>query len=464
MIFLNIFLILCLKTTKATTKSFKTVLSQTPISLVFFHSKGCLPCNRINTILDNLVDKFSNSIRMVTVDSQLNPELTKKYNIEIIPSILVFRGDHLSGTYDGEWSNINLVQFCEKLINSEIKFINSTFELFKFQNLLPSNIIINDPELSLKAENLLIKFGGIVQIGLIDNSEIIHEYKLPKIQFSRPKDNFRINLTEISIETIQNLIKSPYHHLSNQELINEYSTKNTLIVLYDENDLRHIHDISNNFNFIYNFFNSTISYITIDFFKAQNLINQFQIVSFLNPIYIYISKDNNKNKIMIYQKILPSSEDLLNWLKQQILNIQPPQDKNKIGIPRLLADDFIPKALNPNKDIILLISSPGMKGYKDCIQMFNILVQLFEPYHDKIELYEFDISTEHVQGLSLPNTNTPQISVWPATPEKQGSTFTALASLPVILDSLVQVIKTEFTQSDVEEMALRLQDIISNLS
>jgi len=452
--------LLALKTTKATSKSFKTILTQTPISMVFFYGKQCPPCNRINAILDNLVDKYASRIRMVTVDASTNNELTKKYNISFIPSILIFRGDKFAGYYDGEWTSPSITSICENLLSADIHFIRSSFDYFRFKSQKPANLLISKSEHLSKAESLLDQYGGMVHIGLIDNVELPNQLNIPDLQFCRPMDEYCADLEEVDNDKVRVLMESPTNHLSNQELVGELPFQNSLVALFDESDPRHIHDVAKLYSHVREFFGSNLSYQTIDFMKAQNYVNQLQIVSFLHPIFLYISKEGQKNKIIIFQRLLPQPDDLLNWLKQLILHIEPPTPKTKINVPRMYADDFIQHALDPTMDVILLVASPGMRGYKEAKQIFQIMVQLFEPYKDKIGLWEFDYSTEHVQGLSMTQSDSPQISVWPATPEKLGSTFTALASLPVILDNLVQILKTEFTQQDVEEMASRLQEIL----
>ena len=64
--------------------------SELPI-LVDFWAQWCGPCKMMAPILDELASKTDTQIRIAKVETDLNPQLSQKYNIRSIPTLAVFK-------------------------------------------------------------------------------------------------------------------------------------------------------------------------------------------------------------------------------------------------------------------------------------------------------------------------------------------------------------------------------------
>ncbi len=59
--------------------------------LVEFYSDGCLGCKQISPVLGELEDEYEKQIRIVKVNALFSEELKIKYDIEVYPTILIFK-------------------------------------------------------------------------------------------------------------------------------------------------------------------------------------------------------------------------------------------------------------------------------------------------------------------------------------------------------------------------------------
>lgn len=440
---------------KITSKSLQSVLKQSPVSVVLFRERISPISKEIIGVFDKLASKYEPDIKFYFTEDK---SLSEKYNSGFPLRIGIFRETNFAGFYDKQWTFENLDIFCNKLLNVEYQTINSAFELYRFQTQEPVNLIITEPSLTKRASSLITQYGGILHVGIVNDKNLIKELELPKVQICHPLNDKLINLTDIDTKTIYEHISPKFLYTENEEILGEqYKIKNALIALYDPKDPRHVHEVSQNFEAAYQKFKTNISCQMIDVFLAQPYVEEFSIISYAHPIYIYIfNNQKGETKTTLYQKITPKPDDIITWLNFLILHIKPAKE-NRIKIPVLKAKDFIEKVLNPAKDVILFVANPLMKKYQEGYDNIEIISRIFANYTDRIEIYEFDTTTEHVEGLSLPPSRDPQISIWPASEEPDGSTFTAVASVAVILDHIVQLCKSNFTNEEFEAMAAVLQ-------
>ena len=443
----------------ASTRNLEAKLKESPITVVFFNMRSLPQTKSILDIFEKIEKKYEPDIRFIRVDDK---KAANKYGISFAQQIGIFHSTFFSGFYTGKWTYEGFDSFCENMLNSDFYYINNYFDLYRFQSSTDINILISDEKLKNKAATLLASFGGLLNVGILNNSNIATEKNLPKAQLCQPINDKCYDLDNIEKETISKYMNPSIHHMTNEQLIGAQPMNEgyILLALFDEKDPRHWHDVSENFHHVEDFFLKNISYQVIDYLNAPNLVEEFSIISFNQPIYVYIELSNKGNKVNIYQRLLPSPEDLLQWLKMLILNIRPESDTDSVNIGRVNASTFIEKVLNPHKDVILLVAQPKMKRYHEALENFKIISRIFAPFNDRIELYEYDNVADYIDGLQMPPSKDPVISVWSASEEPDGSTFTALASVAVLLDNIVQLVKAEFTQAEFEQMADVLQKIL----
>jgi thioredoxin 1 len=76
-----------------TTSQFDTEVlgSETPV-IVDFWAEWCGPCRAVSPILEQIAEERGDSVRVVKVNIDEEPELQQRYGILSIPTILLFEG------------------------------------------------------------------------------------------------------------------------------------------------------------------------------------------------------------------------------------------------------------------------------------------------------------------------------------------------------------------------------------
>lgn len=73
-------------------KNFRAeVLDEKVPVLVEFYSDGCLGCKQISPVLGELEEEYEKQIKIVKVNAAFSEELREKYQIQVYPTILLFK-------------------------------------------------------------------------------------------------------------------------------------------------------------------------------------------------------------------------------------------------------------------------------------------------------------------------------------------------------------------------------------
>ncbi len=79
--------------TTVTDKDFEEVVvkAKGPV-LVDFWAPWCPPCRMLSPIVDELAGEYSGKIAVAKLNTDENPETSKKYGVRSIPTLLLFKG------------------------------------------------------------------------------------------------------------------------------------------------------------------------------------------------------------------------------------------------------------------------------------------------------------------------------------------------------------------------------------
>jgi len=59
--------------------------------LVDFWASWCGPCKMLSPLVEQIADEKADSLKVVKMDVDANPEISQKYNIMSIPTLLLFK-------------------------------------------------------------------------------------------------------------------------------------------------------------------------------------------------------------------------------------------------------------------------------------------------------------------------------------------------------------------------------------
>ena len=80
-------------TAQVSDKTFEAeVLKSAEPVLVDFFAEWCGPCKAMAPALDQVAAEMKGKVKVVKVDVDQNPEITTKYRIQAMPTLMIFKG------------------------------------------------------------------------------------------------------------------------------------------------------------------------------------------------------------------------------------------------------------------------------------------------------------------------------------------------------------------------------------
>ena len=69
--------------------------------LVDFWAEWCMPCRMLTPVIDELADEFDGRAKIGKVDTDSNRDISVKYGISAIPTILLFKNGEVTQKFVG---------------------------------------------------------------------------------------------------------------------------------------------------------------------------------------------------------------------------------------------------------------------------------------------------------------------------------------------------------------------------
>ena len=69
--------------------------------IVDFWSPTCTPCKAIETSLENLAERFSDRVKILTVNANESPQLVRNYMIRGLPTLIFLKDSQVKGQLVG---------------------------------------------------------------------------------------------------------------------------------------------------------------------------------------------------------------------------------------------------------------------------------------------------------------------------------------------------------------------------
>jgi len=77
------------------------VLHSSKPGVVDFYATWCGPCKELSPMLDKLAGSFTNEIKFVKINVDESPDLSRRFNIQGVPTLLFFRNGRVVGDVVG---------------------------------------------------------------------------------------------------------------------------------------------------------------------------------------------------------------------------------------------------------------------------------------------------------------------------------------------------------------------------
>jgi thioredoxin 1 len=76
---------------KYTTLEFDSIIKSKKLVFVDFNATWCGPCKAMQPFVDKIKEGRASEVAVLSIDSDVNPELAVKYRIEALPTIMLFK-------------------------------------------------------------------------------------------------------------------------------------------------------------------------------------------------------------------------------------------------------------------------------------------------------------------------------------------------------------------------------------
>ena len=96
--------------------NFDTIIQDPRPVIVDFHALWCGPCKVQSPILSEIAAEFGDRLRVIKIDVDKNPIIASKYNIQGVPTVILFKNGQLVWRQSGVASKSQLHEIIMKYV------------------------------------------------------------------------------------------------------------------------------------------------------------------------------------------------------------------------------------------------------------------------------------------------------------------------------------------------------------
>lgn len=96
--------------------SFNEIINSEQPVLVDFYAEWCGPCKMMAPILQNVVGKLNGKAKILKVDIDKNRAAATKYNVQSVPTLILFKNGQIKWRQSGVLSENQLISTIETFL------------------------------------------------------------------------------------------------------------------------------------------------------------------------------------------------------------------------------------------------------------------------------------------------------------------------------------------------------------
>ncbi len=95
--------------------NFDSIIQDSKPVIVDFHALWCGPCKVQSPVLKEIADELGDRIRVIKIDVDKNREIASRYQIQGVPTLMVFRNGEIKYKQAGVHSKVQLMNIITNL-------------------------------------------------------------------------------------------------------------------------------------------------------------------------------------------------------------------------------------------------------------------------------------------------------------------------------------------------------------
>jgi thioredoxin 1 len=96
--------------------NFDTIINDTKPVIIDFHALWCGPCKVQSPILKDLASELGDRIRVIKIDVDQNKEVAARYQIQSVPTLMIFKGGEIKYKQPGVHTKQQLMNILQNIL------------------------------------------------------------------------------------------------------------------------------------------------------------------------------------------------------------------------------------------------------------------------------------------------------------------------------------------------------------